>query len=596
MKELRISKDLALPRDTVTSTLIVYGGKGMGKTVFGSVLAEELTACSLRWAWLDPLGVAHGLRYSADGAGKGIECLILGGVHGDIPIEPTGGAAVADVVVDESVNVVIDFSRKPSGEMWGVGERIRFATDYAKRLFRRQGEIVSGRRREPLMQFLDEGARYIPQIVPAGNPELGKCIAAWQQVVEEGRNIGLGLCVLTQRSARINKDVAELADAMVAFRTVGPNSLGAVLDWLGEHVERSRLRDLSAQVRELPRGTALIVSPGWLSIEKIVPIRMRNTFDSSATPKPGQRVASTKGDGAKPDLEQIRVRMAETIERAKADDPKALRARIAELEKAVAAKATKITTSERVEVPVFDELRFQREDDFAAERIGAACKAVQAALDAALQAKGDVARSLSAYGKEMRRAAKAPTGRATQPSAVRAPSTPPAPAPASNPSVARGSGAGDASLGKCERSLLAALAQHGTLTLTQAAIIAHYSMSSSGPGIAAARLRGLLYVDGDNATGMTITEAGLQALGEHSELPTGPALLAWWCRELGKCEAAILAEAAARYPEAVSLREAAEAHGYSLSSSGPGIAAAKLRTLRLVHGSNAGMTADKRLV
>ena len=42
-RKLHISTDLALPIDTVTSTLIVYGGKGMGKTNFGSVLVEELT-------------------------------------------------------------------------------------------------------------------------------------------------------------------------------------------------------------------------------------------------------------------------------------------------------------------------------------------------------------------------------------------------------------------------------------------------------------------------------------------------------------------------------------------------------------------------
>ena len=51
--------------------------------------------------------------------------------------------------------------------------------------------------------------------------------------------------------------------------------------------------ELSAQVRELPRGSALIVSPGWLKVERVVPIRMRQTFDSSATPKPGERLRAT---------------------------------------------------------------------------------------------------------------------------------------------------------------------------------------------------------------------------------------------------------------------------------------------------------------
>ncbi len=61
MSKLHISEELLLPKDVVTSTLIVYGGKGMGKTNFGSVLVEELTAAGLRWAVLDPLGRLVGL-------------------------------------------------------------------------------------------------------------------------------------------------------------------------------------------------------------------------------------------------------------------------------------------------------------------------------------------------------------------------------------------------------------------------------------------------------------------------------------------------------------------------------------------------------
>jgi Mn-dependent DtxR family transcriptional regulator len=333
MSKLRISPKLALPPDVVTSTLVIYGGKGMGKTNFGSVLVEEMTKSSLRWAVLDPLGVWWGLRHSADGKGPGIECLIVGGLHGDLPLEPTAGAVVADLVAEEEgTNVVVDFSRKPSGQMWTMGEKVRFVTDYALRLFQRQGEITGGRRRAPLMQILDESARYIPQIVPANQPELARSVGAWEQLTEEGRNVGLGVCFLTQRSARMNKSVSELADAMISFRIVGPRSIEAVTDWLGAHVERERQKAIVEQVRKLPVGQALVISPGWLDVEAVVPIRMRETFDSSATPKPGER-RREPGQAAKPDLEKYKVRMAETIERAKAEDPKELRRQIADLKK-----------------------------------------------------------------------------------------------------------------------------------------------------------------------------------------------------------------------------------------------------------------------
>jgi hypothetical protein len=140
---------------------------------------------------------------------------------------------------------------------------------------------------------------------------------------------------VTQRSARLNKDVAELADCMIAFRTLGPNSVRAVLDWLGEHVEKARLKDIAATLRELPRGSALVVSPGWLEFEGIVAMRKRRTFDSSKTPEAGKQVR-VSGAGAKPDLDKYRARMAAVVERAKENDPTELKKQLASLRKELA--------------------------------------------------------------------------------------------------------------------------------------------------------------------------------------------------------------------------------------------------------------------
>lgn len=333
MKKLHISEDLSLPLDTVTSTIGVLGGKGMGKTNFGSVLVEELSKAGMHWSYLDPLGVVWGLRHSADGKGPGVEAVILGGVHGDIPIEPTGGTVVADFVVDEPVNVIVDFSRKIGGETWSKGEKIKFVTEYAERLFKRQGDLLNGRRREPIFQILDEAARYIPQLIPHGATELARCVGAWETLTEEGRNVGIGVCFLTQRSGRINKSVLELVDALFSFRLVGPNSVEAVMNWMGEHVPKEQIHKHIEILRSLDRGRALAISPGWLKFEGVIGIRARETFDSSATPKPGERQQRATGRAAKPDLAKYVERMKETIERAEANDPAKLKARIRELEK-----------------------------------------------------------------------------------------------------------------------------------------------------------------------------------------------------------------------------------------------------------------------
>lgn len=120
-------KEFHLPADVVTSTLVVYGGKGMGKTNLGGVIVEELSRAGLRWSVLDPMGVWWGMRHSKDGKGPEVECLILSGPHGDIPIEPTGGAVVGDLVADEEANVIIDFSRRPNGLPNRPGSRMKAA-------------------------------------------------------------------------------------------------------------------------------------------------------------------------------------------------------------------------------------------------------------------------------------------------------------------------------------------------------------------------------------------------------------------------------------------------------------------------------------
>lgn len=331
MKHLWISTNQSLPPEAQTGTLVVYGGKGMGKTNFLAVLCEEFDKTGLKFSLLDPLGVNWGLQYGRTRDLPGLKVLILGGIHGDIAILPTAGAVVADLVVDESISTVIDISRRPNGQSWSMGEKIKFTTDYCNRLYERQGE-----KRRPIMQIIDEAGRFVPQTMPKGAMDIAMCVGAIEQMVEWGRNVGIGTTLVTQRSARMAKNVSELADAMIAFRTVGPNSVDAIMGWMSENIEKEKAKILVDQVRTLERGSALIVSPGWLKVEHVVPIRFRETFDSSATPKAGTEVHAP-GRATKPDLEKYKSRMIETEERAKADDPKELRREILSLKKEIVA-------------------------------------------------------------------------------------------------------------------------------------------------------------------------------------------------------------------------------------------------------------------
>ena len=101
MSSLKISKELALPLDAITQTFAILAKRRIGKTYTASVMAEEFVANSLPFVALDPTGAWWGLRAAADGKSEGLPVVIIGGDHGDVPLEPTAGKVIADLVLSD---------------------------------------------------------------------------------------------------------------------------------------------------------------------------------------------------------------------------------------------------------------------------------------------------------------------------------------------------------------------------------------------------------------------------------------------------------------------------------------------------------------
>src|SRR5436309_598759 len=126
MKSLRIAPDLALPLDAVTEKLAFLGRTGSGKSYAAQKLAEEIHAAGAQFVALDPVGIWWGLRLAADGKRAGLEIPVLGGLHGDIPLEAGAGALIANLVVDRGVSMVLDVSQFESD-----ADKARFAQAFA---------------------------------------------------------------------------------------------------------------------------------------------------------------------------------------------------------------------------------------------------------------------------------------------------------------------------------------------------------------------------------------------------------------------------------------------------------------------------------
>lgn len=337
---LKVSNELSLPIDAITQTFGIVAQRGSGKTYLTAVVCEEFDSVGLPFVVMDPMGVYYGLRCSADGKREGLPVIILGGEHGDVPLESTSGRVIADWVVAERRSAVLDLS------LFGKNEQRRFVTDFAEQLYHRN--------RDPLHLILDEADMWAPQ-KPKG---VERMLGAIEDLVRRGRARGIGLSLVTQRPAVLNKDVLTQVSVLIALRVTGPQDRDAVEAWIKYHGEKTDRDEVLSSLASLPIGTAWFWSPGWLGILKKVQIRKRHTFDSSATPKIGERVV-TPQKLAPVDLDVLRDRIAATIEKAKAEDPKELRKQIAqlqkekgELEKRLATPPSAEPIVERVEVPV----------------------------------------------------------------------------------------------------------------------------------------------------------------------------------------------------------------------------------------------------
>jgi hypothetical protein len=318
---LRVGDDLTLPLDWMLLATVGYGARGSGKTTFGRVMAEEVTKAGQRFCAVEPKGDFWGLKATADGRGEGIPVVVFGGDHADLPLEEGAGAYIAEAITEMDQSVVLDL------EHLSKGKQLKFMAPFLERLY--------DKNRDPLLLIVDEAQRYAPQ--KPISTEATICLGAMEDIVKLGRKHGLGVLLLTQRGSGLNKEVSELCDLLVAFRTPGPLDQERIKDWLDANATREQREQVMGAIAKMPTGRAIFASghPS-LSLFQAAQVRRSETYDSSATPKIGERRTEPKRL-AHPDLEVLRAKMADAIERAKAEDPKELRKQIATLRAEIAA-------------------------------------------------------------------------------------------------------------------------------------------------------------------------------------------------------------------------------------------------------------------
>lgn len=552
-----VTNDIVLPLDIITQSTAVLAKKGAGKTNLGVVLVEEIHAAGVPVVVVDPKGDWYGIRSGADGdPAGGLPLPVFGGLHGDVPLEASAGTYLAEIVRTKRLSCVLDVSE------FSGAERRKFLTAFADRLYR----IDS---REPMLLMLEEAHEYIPQGVTG---EDAKMVGVFERIVKLGRWKGIGIVMMTQRSASLNKNVLTQVDNLFMMRTGSPQDRAAVQSWISGHGEAREIID------SLP---GLATGEFWLwQPERGEPLRararMRRTYDAGATPKIGEkpRPPATLADV---DLGEISAAMHETIERAKADDPKALRAEITRLQRELAAKPT----AQPVEIEVVRDV------------VPAwVTPQLRVALDAVLTAH----KTLSEVAERVNDVDAPAPSRVTKPRSVRALApresalmTPPL-APAAD--EARGSSSRtDRALSRTEQNVLAVLAQFPRpLSTKQLALRAGSSSKSSTYTTALGALRRDGLIDGRGE--LSITDAGRALIGPVTPMPTGRALLDWWIPKLSTAEGNLLRALVDAYPQSLASDELAAAAGYSITSSTFTSGVAALRQQELIWGTRDALHVD----
>jgi DNA helicase HerA-like ATPase len=221
MTKLHLSPDLVLPLEAATRRLAILAMSGAGKSNVAVVMAEQMFAAGIPWVAIDPKGDWWGVRSSKDGKGPGLPIPIFGGLHGDVPLEPTSGKLIGEMIVEQRLTCVLDISEfEDRQKQWG------FLIDL--------GETLLRKNRQVLHLFLEEADEYLPQRTSEkGN--LPKCLGVWQRVVKRGRFRGIGSTQITQRNASLNKDTLYMAEALIALRASGKADRDAVKGWVEHH-------------------------------------------------------------------------------------------------------------------------------------------------------------------------------------------------------------------------------------------------------------------------------------------------------------------------------------------------------------------------
>ncbi|MHB8603658.1 MAG: ATP-binding protein [Thermoplasmatota archaeon] len=166
------------------------------------------------------------------------------------------GTPVASLVKRDKVSII---------NLRGVAPEIQevIVASLAKKLFeaRKTGKIA------PFMLVVEEAHNFCPErgLSHALSGDVLRTVAS------EGRKFGMGLLIVSQRPAKVDKNVLSQCNTQLILKVTNPNDLKAIT-----HSVEGLNADMESEIQRLPVGVAIVSHPR-ISMPILVEVRPRET-------------------------------------------------------------------------------------------------------------------------------------------------------------------------------------------------------------------------------------------------------------------------------------------------------------------------------
>jgi hypothetical protein len=237
----------------VGRSVAVLGITGSGKTNTAAVLIEELLSSDLPLTVVDIEGEYWGLK-------EKFEVLVAGrSQHAELEVGTNNAAQLAEISLKRGISIILDLSD------FTQDEASEFLNQYFTGLW-----AASISAKQPYQIVLEEAHEFVPQGIRTPLKQILTRIAL------RGRKRGLGIILVSQRSAKVEKDVLTQTSLLFLHKVVHPIDLKVYKDLIP--LPAAQVEDM---IRKLQPGEAAVVYNHQV---EIVHIRHRHTFHVGSTP------------------------------------------------------------------------------------------------------------------------------------------------------------------------------------------------------------------------------------------------------------------------------------------------------------------------